>query len=107
MAEQEKKEEVKEEKKTECDKKECCKKECCKKERHGFPGFHGFGPRCHAKWGFPPMFGEPPCHPHKHKERKCECGEVIPTRKEGEPKLKACPKCGKELPKKHHGFGMR
>ena len=52
------------------------------------------------------MFG-PPCHPHKHKERKCECGEVIPKRKEGEPKIKVCPKCGKDLPKKQHGFGMR
>ena len=97
-------------KKEECPKKECkeeCKKECkkdCKKDWHGF---HGFGPRCHAKWGFPPMFGEHPCHPHKHKERKCECGEVIPKRKEGEPKVKECPKCKKALPKKHHGFGMR
>ena len=83
-------------------KEECPKKECCKKE---FKGFHGFGPRCNAR-GFPPMFG-PPCHPHKHKERKCECGEVIPKRKEGEPKVRVCPKCKKELPKKHHGFGMR
>ena len=80
------------------------KEECCKKEFPGFHGFHGFGPRCH---GFPPMFGIPPCHPHKHKERKCECGEVIPKRKEGEPKIKVCPKCGKDLPKKQHGFGMR
>ena len=77
MSEQPKEEVPKEEGKP---KEECCKKECCKKE---FPGFHGFGP-----WGFPPMFGPPPCHPHKHKERKCECGEVIPKRKEGEPKLK-------------------
>ena len=46
-------------------------------------------------------------HLHKHKERKCECGEVIPKRKEGEPKIKVCPKCGKDLPKKKHGFGMR
>ena len=28
-------------------------------------------------------------------------------KKEGEPKLKTCPKCGKDLPKKPHGFGMR
>ena len=92
-----------EQKKEECPKKEECKKECPK-----FKGFHGFGPRCHAKrpMGFPPMF-KPPCHPHKHKERKCECGEIIPKRKEGEPKIKSCPKCGKELPRKHHGFGMR
>ena len=76
-------------------KEECTKKEeCCKKECPKFPGFHGFGPRCHGKM-------------HKHKERKCECGEVIPKRKEGEPKIKVCPKCGKDLPKKHHGFGMR
>ena len=88
-------------------KEECPKKEECKKECHKFKGFHGFGPRCHAKgpMGFP-MF-KPPCHPHKHKERKCECGEIIPKRKEGEPKIKNCPKCGKELPKKPHGFGMR
>ena len=72
------------------------KEECCKEKCKGFPGF---GP-----WGFP-MFGKPPCHPHK--ERKCECGEVIPKRKEGEPKVKVCPKCGKDLPKKCHGFGMR
>ena len=91
-----------EQKKEECPKKEECKKECPK-----FKGFHGFGPRCHAKG--PMGFGmfKPPCHPHKHKERKCECGEIIPKRKEGEPKIKNCPKCGKELPKKPHGFGMR
>ena len=93
-------------KKEECPKKECCKKECCKKECpkegfFGFPGFHGFGPRCHWKGMGPEM------HHHKHKERKCECGEVIPKRKEGEPKIKVCPKCGKDLPKKMHGFGMR
>ena len=103
MSEQPKEETPKEEvpKEESKPKEECCKKEC-KKECPGFPGFHGFGP-----WGFPPMFGPPPCHPHKHKERKCECGEVIPKRKEGEPKLKTCPKCGKDLPKKPHGFGMR
>ena len=61
-------------------------------------GFHGFGPRCHWKG--------PGKHCHK-KERKCECGEIIPKRKEGEPKIKVCPKCGKDLPKKKHGFGMR
>ena len=70
-------------------------KEDCPKEG-GF-GFHGFGPRCH--WKGPGK--------HCHKERKCECGEVIPKRKEGEPKIKVCPKCGKDLPKKKHGFGMR
>ena len=78
MAEEAKKPE---EKKPECDKKECCKKECPKKEWPGFPGFHGFhgfGPRCHARGGFPPMFGG---HHHGKKERKCECGEVIPKRK--------------------------
>ena len=100
MSEQPKEEKPKEE----CCKKECCKKKCCKKECPDFQGFHGFGPRCH---GFPPMFGRPPCHPHKHKERKCECGEIIPKRKEGEPKVKVCPKCRKDLPKKEHGFGMR
>ena len=90
------------------DKKECPKKECPE-----FPGFHGFGPRCHGRFGFPPMWGMPPCGPcgpagpHKHKERKCECGEVIPKRKPGEPKIKECPKCKKALPKKCHGFGMR
>ena len=89
------------------DKKECPKKECDKKECPDFPGFHGFGPRCHGKFGFPPMWGMPPCGPHKHKERKCECGEVIPKRKPGEQKIKECPKCKKELPKKCHGFGMR
>ena len=47
------------------------------------------------------------CMRHKCKERKCECGEIIPKRKEGEPKIKVCPKCGKDLPKKMHGFGMR
>ena len=47
------------------------------------------------------------CMRHKCKERKCECGEIIPKRKEGEPKIKVCPKCGKDLPKKKHGFGMR
>ena len=73
------------------------KKEECPEE--GCFGFHGFGPRCHRKG--------PGMHPHKHKERKCECGEVIPKRKEGEPKIKVCPKCGKDLPKKKHGFGMR
>ena len=105
MSEEQPKEE---QKKEECQKDECkkdeCKKEECKKKFHGF---HGFGPRCHAKgpMGFPPMFG-PPGHHHKHKERKCECGEVIPKRKEGEPKVKVCPKCGKDLPKKEHGFGM-
>ena len=72
MSEQQKDQKPKEE----CEKKEVCKKECCKKEFPGFQGFHGFGPRCH---GFPQMYG----HPHKHKERKCECGEVIPKRKEG------------------------
>ena len=91
-------------KKEECPKKECDKKECDKKKFHGFPGFHGFGPRCH---GFPQMFGPPPCGPKKHKERKCECGEPVPKRKEGEPKAKVCNKCGKDLPKKPHGFGMR
>lgn len=83
------------------------KKECPKKECPEFQGFHGFGPRCHGRFGFPPMWGMPPCGPHKHKERKCECGEVIPKRKPGEPKIKECPKCKKELPKKCHGFGMR
>ena len=86
---------------------ECPKKECDNKE---LPGFHGFGPRCHGRFGFPPMWGMPPCGPcgpHKHKERKCECGEVIPKRKPGEPKIKECPKCKKVLPKKCHGFGMR
>ena len=77
MSEEPKKEEPKEE----------CKKEECKKDcKKGFPfkGFHGFGPRCHGHgMGFPPMFGPP--GPHKHKERKCECCEVIPKRKEGEP----------------------
>ena len=83
------------------------KEECCKKECPDFKGFHGFGPRCHARhFGFP-MFGPHSAHPHRHKERKCECGEVIPKRKEGEPKVKVCPKCGKDLPKKKHGFGMR
>ena len=101
------KEQSKEQPKEEQKKEECPKKEECKKECFKFKGFHGFGPRCHAKgpMGFP-MF-KPPCHPHKHKERKCECGEIIPKRKHGEPKIKDCPKCGKELPKKHHGFGMR
>ena len=89
------------------EKKECQKEECCKEECPELKGFHGFGPRCHGRMGFPPMWGMPPCHPHKHKERKCECGEVIPKRKPGEPKIKECPKCKKELPKKHHGFGMR
>ena len=78
-------------------KKEEKPQEECPKE--GCFGFHGFGPRCH--WKGPGM------HPHKHKERKCECGEIIPKRKEGEPKIKVCPKCGKDLPKKKHGFGMR
>ena len=96
MSEQQKDQKPKEE----CEKKGVCKKECCIKEFPGFQGFHGFGPRCH---GFPQMYD----HPHKHKERKCECGEVIPKRKEGEPKIKVCPKCGKDLPKKNHGFGMR
>ena len=86
-------------KKEEVPKEESPKKETCKKECPKFPWFHGFGPRCHGK--------KPFCHPHKHKERKCECGEVIPKRKEGEPKIKVCPKCGKDLPKKEHGFGMR
>ena len=86
-------------KKEEVPKEESPKKESCKKECPKFPWFHGFGPRCHGK--------KPFCHPHKHKERKCECGEVIPKRKEGEPKIKVCPKCGKDLPKKEHGFGMR
>ena len=105
--EQPKEEQPKEEQKKEECKKEECKKEECKKECPKFKGFHGFGPRCHAKgpMGFAPKFK--PCHPHKHKERKCECGEIIPKRKEGEPKVKNCPKCGKELPKKQHGFGMR
>ena len=76
--------------------------ECPKEDFPGCYGFHGFGPRCHGKG--PMGFG---MHPHKHKERKCECGEVIPKRKEGEPKIKVCPKCGKDLPKKEHGFGMR
>ena len=67
-------------------KEEIKPKEECPKE--GCFGFHGFGPRC-------------------HKERKCECGEIIPKRKEGEPKIRVCPKCGKDLPKKKHGFGMR
>jgi hypothetical protein len=89
------------------EKKECPKEECPKKECPEFQGFHGFGPRCHARFGFPPMWGMPPCGPHKHKERKCECGEVIPKRKPGEPKIKECPKCKKELPKKCHGFGMK
>ena len=80
MSEEPKKEEIQ-------PKEECPKEGCC--------GFHGFGPRCHWKG------------PHKHKERKCECGEIIPKRKEGEPKIKVCPKCGKDLPKKEHGFGMR
>ena len=71
------------------------KEECPEKEQCF--GFHGFGPRCH--WKGPGK--------HCHKERKCECGEVIPKRKEGEPKIKVCPKCGKDLPKKKHGFGMR
>ena len=75
------------------------KEESCKKKCPKGPCFHGFGPRCHGKMPF--------CHSHKNKERKCECGEVIPKRKEGEPKIKVCPKCGKDLPKKHHGFGMR
>ena len=78
-------------------KEECPKKECPKEGCFDFHGFHGFGPRCHG----------PGMHPHKHKERKCECGEIIPKRKEGEPKIKVCPKCGKDLPKKEHGFGMR
>ncbi len=73
------------------------KEECPKEE---FPEFHGYGPRCHGPC--PMGFGK-----HKCKERKCECGEVIPKRKEGEPKIKVCPKCGKNLPKKKHGFGMR
>ena len=47
------------------------------------------------------------CKKECKKERKCECGEVIPKRKEGEPKIKVCPKCGKDLPKKEHGFGMK
>ena len=92
------------------DKKECPKKECDKEECPDFKGFHGFGPRCHGKMGFPPMWGMwgmPPCGPHKHKERKCECGEIIPKRKPGEPKIRECPKCKKDLPKKCHGFGMR
>ena len=46
------------------------KEECPKKEEDCF-GFHGFGPRCH--WKGPGK--------HCHKERKCECGEVIPKRK--------------------------
>ena len=110
MSEQQKeqpKEELKEQPKEESKEvtnEEPKEKEKCKKKCHGF---HGFGPRCHAKGPmgfFPPMFG-PPCH--RYKERKCECGEIIPKRKEGEPKIKNCPKCGKDLPKKHHGFGMR
>ena len=65
------------------EKKECDQKECDKKECPEFPGYHGFGPRFHGgPWGFPPMWGMPPCGP-KHKERKCECGEVIPKRKPG------------------------
>ena len=88
MSEEPKKEEIK-------PKEECPKKEGCH-------GFHGFGPRCHWRG---PM--GPGMHPHKHKERKCECGEIIPKRKQGEPKIKVCPKCGKDLPKKQHGFGMR
>lgn len=91
-----------EEQKKECPKKECPEKDSCP----DFKGFHGFGPRCHGRMGFPPMWGMPPCHPHKHKERKCECGEVIPKRKPGEPKIRECPKCKKALPKKPHGFGM-
>ena len=83
MSEEPKKEEIK-------PKEECPKKEGCH-------GFHGFGPRCHWRG---PM--GPGMHPHKHKERKCECGEIIPKRKEGEPKIKVCPKCGKDLPKKQH-----
>ena len=80
------------------------KKEEIQQKKEEYPeegcfGFQGFGPRCH--WKGPGM------HPHKHKERKCECGEIIPKRKEGEPKIKVCPKCGKDLPKKKHGFGMR
>ena len=86
------------------DKKECPKKECEKEECQDFGGFHGFGPRCHGRMGFPPMWPYPPRH---HKERKCECGEVIPKRKPGEPKIKECPKCKKALPKKEHGFGLR
>ena len=39
------------------DKKECPKKECDKEECPDFKGFHGFGPRCHGKMGFPPMWG--------------------------------------------------
>ena len=71
--------------KKECEKKECEKKECCKKGFPRFHGFHGFGPRCHA-------FGKM-SEGHRHKkERKCECGEIIPKRKEGEPKVKVCPK---------------
>ena len=85
MSEEPKKEEIQQEK------EECPKKGCF--------GFHGFGPRCHWKG--------PGKHGHCHKERKCECGEVIPKRKEGEPKIKVCPKCGKDLPKKEHGYGMR
>ena len=88
MSEEPKKEEIKP--------KEECPKEKCKNE--GSFGFQGFGPRCHWKGRM---------GPHKCKERKCECGEVIPKRKEGEPKIKICPKCGKDLPKKEHGFGMR
>ena len=83
------KEEKKEEK--ECKKEgKCCKKTC--------PNFWGYGPNFCPGWNFPP---------HEHKERKCECGEIIPKRKKGEPKIKECPKCKKELPKKEHHFGMR
>ena len=38
------------------------------------------------------------------KERKCECGEIIPKRKPGEEKIKECPKCKKPLPEKEHKF---
>ena len=62
-------------KKEEVPKEESPKKESCKKECPKFPWFHGFGPRCHGK--------KPFCHPHKHKERKCECGAIlINTKKE-------------------------
>ena len=91
-------------------------KECKEKKEHaghhGLRGFHGFGPRCNAR-GFmacPPMgmgMGFP-CHGKEKckKEKKCECGEVVPKREPGQPKIKVCPKCNKDLPKKCHGYGL-
>ena len=51
---------------------------------------------------FYPMLMSPFNPPNNsiNKEKRCECGELIPNKEKGKPPIESCPKCGKQLVKK-------